>query len=188
MTITTRRTQYRAVESTGNSKCKSNRKTNISEFRKQRYRSCVSNDVDPDECVQNNEIAGKMERAKRWHNHFALVAGTKANIAGNAQTIRETGATPGFVKYYKQKVANAGFHPGTVGGARNCRFDETNQRRVEQLLFDELKREPRQTAAELATFLGRHLYYADDRWVQAVACPWSAAFRHFLGTRNAWCL
>ena len=102
-----------------------------------------------------------MKRAKRWHNHLAVVAGTKALICGNAEAQRQTAATPRMVKYYKQKLVNPGFHSGTVGGARHCRFDEINQQRAEELLLNEVKREPRQTARELASFLGRQLFYCD---------------------------
>jgi hypothetical protein len=59
----------------------------------------------------------------------------------------------GFVRHYRDKQNNPGLHPGTVGGARNCKFSDYEQFLVEIDLWEKVKANPKRKIAAFAAAL-----------------------------------
>src|SRR5690348_16237436 len=100
--------------------------------------------------MRKSALAEKMNRDEFWHNHLAVAAGLFGVLDGQAQTRTELKCTPGFVKYYVGKVSDPAKHSDTWGGARNLKFDELTQLRVERYIRRKLTRNPRLTPDEIA--------------------------------------
>jgi hypothetical protein len=91
-----------------------------------------------------------MNSDEYWHSHVALAAGVFGVLDGDAKTCRELKSGPGLVKYYKAKLLDPNKHANTWGGARNVKFDQETQEKVERYLYKKLCRNPRLQPAELA--------------------------------------
>jgi hypothetical protein len=115
---------------------------------------------DPEVC-RLLEISINMKRNDKHYEHLARVAGTTAAIYGVATAVRTHGVTKKFAEYWRDKLLVPGFHNGTVGGARNRKFNDLDQKHVEVLLFAELKRAPRKKTQEFAISLQQQGYNVD---------------------------
>jgi hypothetical protein len=106
-----------------------------------------------------------MDRKSRKYQAITARAAIRGNIQTIAQTSRELGEKYHFVKYWRTKLRQPNFHTGTVGGARRLKFGERSRAALEALLRNELKRNPLQSATELAAFARRQGFHVNARYV-----------------------
>lgn len=104
-----------------------------------------------------------MKRDEFWHNRLALAASVSAVRAGEAKTLTTLPVTPGFVKYYKGKLLDSSLHANSWGGARNLKFDDRTQIRVERYIKLKLLRNPRLSAVEIARKLRAKQFDVEDQ-------------------------
>jgi hypothetical protein len=120
--------------------------------------------------IENCRIVVKMPRAEFYYNYLATAAAFLALIGGVALACRTLGVTRKFARYWFQKLTDANIHPGTVGGARNVKFDLATQTTLECLLWNEVKRNPKQTLQQFANFLLRCGLNVSRRYYPNLIC------------------
>jgi hypothetical protein len=104
-----------------------------------------------------------MQRNDKYYTHLCRVAGIICYRNGPAAAVRALGVTRKFAEYWRDKLVVPGFHNGTVGGARNVKFDDSDRKDVEALLFSEVKRQPQKNCQQFANSLTNQGYNVDRR-------------------------
>jgi hypothetical protein len=97
------------------------------------------------------------------HNQLALTAGARGILQGETKTAAELGVKRSFVRYYRRKLTDPNFHPGTWGGARNIKFDDETQQAIENYVYQKLNLDPRLTATEVARRLQNKGLHVTDQ-------------------------
>jgi len=106
-------------------------------------------------------------KAKKYQQYTSRVA-ILGNTQGRARTATELREKYHFVSYWSRKLSDPNFHAGTVGGARHVKFDDEKQAALEALLWNELKRNPLQSAPELQRFVQNQGFNVNTRCVDAL--------------------
>lgn len=75
------------------------------------------------------------------------------------------GETRAFVRYWQQKAADPTFHDGLVGGARNIKFEDAEDTLVLEMLWSEVRRNPRKTSRAYAAILTGRGFECNGRQV-----------------------
>jgi hypothetical protein len=104
-----------------------------------------------------------MSRAKYHWNALAVVVANDAEATSDAKSARLHGVTESFARYWRTKLQNPGWHNGTQGGARNLKFNDSDQKAVELLLYADVKREPQKICQERRLSLKRQGYSVTNR-------------------------
>src|SRR5688572_22577108 len=94
-----------------------------------------------------------MKTAEKYYNHLALIGGYLGHRRGPAYVQRTLQVGPGFPKYWKKRFVDANFHNGEWGGARNNKFNDVDQKQLDEALWQAVKAEPTLTCPELASAL-----------------------------------
>lgn len=106
-----------------------------------------------------------MNRSDLRYEGLTRAAAVNVQRHGVAQTCRLLLVKEKFARYWSTKARQPNFHNGTVGGARNLKFNAATQNAVELLLFAEVMREPRKKLQEYAHFLTQQGYPVNRQYV-----------------------
>ena len=110
---------------------------------------------------------------KRPRVHYARAVAQVAHLSGTtsqASLQRALGQTRGFVRYWATKAEDVAFHQGELGGARHTVLTEAGQLLAEELLFNELRRDPARTSVFYAAILRDRGFPVSSRYVACWIC------------------
>ena len=105
-----------------------------------------------------------MDRKSAAYKTITARSALLANKQGIAQTARELREKPHFVKYWRRKLRDPNFHAGTLGGARHIKYGQRTRQALEAFVYNSLKRNPLQTAPELAASARNQGWHVNARY------------------------
>jgi hypothetical protein len=101
-------------------------------------------------------------------------AGYLAQTNSIASVVSMTGLTRSQVSYWREKVADPTFHPGTYGGPRNWKFQFLHHALIEAILLEIVKAKPLETVFNYCKELeGYGIFGVLESWVTRVLTRWN---------------
>lgn len=78
----------------------------------------------------------RLGRVDQHYENLKLNIAYAAQFTSYAKVAQRFGVTEAMVRYHYNKYIDPNFHPGTIGGPRNCLFDDQAQLVMELVLWE----------------------------------------------------